>query len=47
MEELDEVSIDSDQPERKVLIEYRLPEEIRKQLVDLLKERCNSFAWSH
>ncbi|KAK0589707.1 hypothetical protein LWI29_017611 [Acer saccharum] len=47
MEELDEVSIDPDQPDRKVFIGSRLPDDIRKQLVEFLRERRNSFAWSH
>ncbi|KAK0593489.1 hypothetical protein LWI29_037564 [Acer saccharum] len=47
MEELDEVSIDPDQPDHKVFIGSRLLDDIRKQLVEFLKERCNSFAWSH
>ncbi|KAK0592411.1 hypothetical protein LWI29_018735 [Acer saccharum] len=47
MEELDEVSIDPDQPDRKVFIGSRLPDDIRKQLVEFLRERHNSFAWSH
>ncbi|KAK1568798.1 hypothetical protein Q3G72_028909 [Acer saccharum] len=47
MEELDEVSIDPNQPDHKVLIGSRLPADVRKQLVEFLKERRNSFAWSH
>ncbi|KAK0585626.1 hypothetical protein LWI29_031559 [Acer saccharum] len=47
MEELDEVSIDPDQLDRKVFIGSRLPDDIRKQLVEFLRERRNSFAWSH
>ncbi|KAK0570714.1 hypothetical protein LWI29_005357 [Acer saccharum] len=47
MEELDEVSIDPDQPDHKVFIGSRLPDDIRKQLVEFLRERRNSFAWSH
>ncbi|KAK0572860.1 hypothetical protein LWI29_038236 [Acer saccharum] len=47
MEDLDEVSIDPDQPDRKVFIGSRLPDDIRKQLVEFLRERRNSFAWSH
>ncbi|KAK1563904.1 hypothetical protein Q3G72_034940 [Acer saccharum] len=47
MEELDEVSIDPDQPDHKVFIGSRLPDDVRKQLVKFLKEHRNSFAWSH
>ena len=47
MEELDEVSIDPDQPDHKVFIRSRLPDNIRKQLIEFLKERRNNFAWSH
>ena len=47
MEELDKVSIDPNKLEYKVLVGSRLPEEIQKQLVNLLKERRNSFDWSH
>ncbi|KAK4856809.1 hypothetical protein QYF36_021535 [Acer negundo] len=47
MEELDEVSIDPDNPEHKVYIGSRLSDDIRNQLVTFLKERRNSFAWSH
>ncbi|KAK0604330.1 hypothetical protein LWI29_014567 [Acer saccharum] len=47
MEELDEVSIDPEQPDHKVFIGSRLPDNIRKQLVEFLRERRNSFAWSH
>ncbi|KAK4841195.1 hypothetical protein QYF36_000455 [Acer negundo] len=47
MEELDEVSIDPDDPKHKVHIEFRLSDDIRNQLVTFLKERRNSFAWSH
>ena len=47
MEELDEVSIDPDNPDQKVYIESRLPSDIRKQLIEFLQGRRGSFAWSH
>ncbi|KAK1550949.1 hypothetical protein Q3G72_027475 [Acer saccharum] len=47
MEGLDEVSIDPDHPDHKVYIGSRLSDDIRKQLIEFLKERRNSFAWSH
>ena len=47
MEDLDEGSIDSNRPDRKVFIGSRLSKEVREQLIDFLKERQGSFAWSH
>ncbi|KAK0592167.1 hypothetical protein LWI29_014403 [Acer saccharum] len=47
MEELDEMSINPDQPDHKVFIGFRLPDDIYKQLIEFLKKRRNSFAWSH
>ena len=47
MEELDEVSIDPKRLERKVFIGSRLPKEIHEQMIEFLKERHGSFAWSH
>ena len=47
MEELDEVSIDPEKPERKIFIGSRLPKDIREQLIMFLKDRRSSFAWSH
>ncbi|KAI9174582.1 hypothetical protein LWI28_019545 [Acer negundo] len=47
MEELDEISIDPDRPERKVFIRSRLSIEIHEQMIDFLKERRSSFAWSY
>ncbi|KAK0603755.1 hypothetical protein LWI29_008322 [Acer saccharum] len=47
MEDLDEVLINPKQPKHKVLIESRLPEEIRSQLIEFLKGCCDSFAWSN
>ena len=47
MEELNEVSIDLDHPDHKVYIGSRLSVDIRKQLIEFLKERHNSFAWSY
>jgi hypothetical protein len=47
MEDLDEVSIDSSRPDRKVFIGSRLSKETREQLIDFLRERQGSFAWSH
>ena len=47
MEDLDEVSIDSSRPDRKVFIGSRLSKEVREQLIDFLNERQGSFAWSH
>ncbi|KAK0592135.1 hypothetical protein LWI29_013906 [Acer saccharum] len=45
MEELNEVSIDPDQPDHKVFIGSRLSDDIHKQLIEFLKERHNNFAW--
>ena len=47
VEELDDVSIDLEKPEHKVFIGSRLPNDIREQLIEFLKEQRNSFAWSH
>ena len=47
MEDLDEVSIDPEKPERIVFIGSKLPKEIREELIAFLKERQHSFAWSH
>lgn len=47
MEELDEVQIHSDYPNRKTRIDSQLRPDIRDRLVVFLKQNHDCFAWSH
>ncbi|XP_031282092.1 uncharacterized protein LOC116140629 [Pistacia vera] len=47
MEELDEVQIHPDDPERKTHIGSRLKPETREKLTEFLKQNQDCFAWSH
>ena len=47
MEELDEVQIHPDDPERKTNIGSRLDPETREKLIGFLKRNEDCFAWSH
>ena len=47
MEELEEVSIDENDPTRGVKVGKKLKLEVKPQLVEFLRRNQDVFAWSH
>lgn len=47
IEELEEVSLDMSNPEKKVLVGTQLTKEDKDELISFLKENKDVFAWSH
>ena len=47
VEEMESIKLDDQHPERTVHIGSQLPRSLQDQLVDLLKEHKEVFAWSH
>ncbi|XP_074287811.1 uncharacterized protein LOC141612962 [Silene latifolia] len=46
-EELDQIRLDEEHPDRTVLIGATCSEELRNQLIQFLKSNMDCFAWSH
>lgn len=47
IEDLEEVSIDMNDPEKKVLVGTQLTKEEKNELISFLRENKDFFAWSH
>ncbi|CAA7047599.1 unnamed protein product, partial [Microthlaspi erraticum] len=47
VEQLDEVPLTKDDPDKKVNIGSKLPTDVRRRLIDFLRSNADCFAWSH
>lgn len=47
IEELEEISLDANDPEKKVLVDTQLTKMEKEELIRFLKENKDVFAWSH
>ena len=47
VEEGEEVAVDTSQPERKMKIGSNLPPEDKEELVSVLRDNQDAFAWAH